>query len=183
MRVLETDRLSIRRMSSNDAAFMLRLLNEPSWLQFIGDRGVRTLDEARAYIINGPVAMYARLGFGFFIVELKESETPIGICGLAKRDHLDDVDIGYALVPEHWAQGYAYEAASAVLAYGIDVLGLKRIIAITSPDNDRSGRLLEKMGFRYERLAAHPDAEAGVKVFAIGDEPANASERDATTDA
>src|SRR5437870_3683417 len=112
-------------MSPDDAEFILQLLNEPSWLQFIGDRGVRTLDDARAYIIKGPVEMYARLGFGFYVVELKVDRIPIGMCGLVKRDYLDDVDIGYALLPRYWAKGYAYEAASAVLAYGTDDLGLK----------------------------------------------------------
>jgi RimJ/RimL family protein N-acetyltransferase len=170
-------------MTPDDAVFMLRLLNEPSWLQYIGDRGVRTLDDAHAYILNGPVDMYARLGFGFYVVELKEGGTPIGICGLAKRDHLDAVDIGYALLPEHWAQGYAYEAAAAVLEYGLNVLGLKRIIAITSPDNDRSGRLLEKLGFRYEQLTPTPNAKTSVKVYAIGEGPAAATEETAAPDA
>ena len=166
MRVLETDRLALRRMSTDDAAFMLGLLNEPSWLQFIGDRGVRTLDDARAYIVNGPIAMYARLGFGFYIVELKEGDIPIGICGLVKRDYLDDVDIGYALLPQYWSNGYTYEAAAAVIAYGRGTLGLKRIVAITSSDNHRSARLLEKLGLRYERMVAYPDTNEAVRLFA-----------------
>ena len=156
-------------MSTDDAEFMLQLLNEPSWLHFIGDRGVRTLDDARAYILNGPIAMYARLGFGFYIVELKDGQMPIGICGLVKRDFLDDVDIGYALLPQYWAKGYAYEAASAVMDYGRAELGLKRLAAITSPDNDRSARVLEKLGMRYERMVAYPDSGEGVRLFASVD--------------
>lgn len=158
-------------MSTNDAEFMLQLLNEPSWLRFIGDRGVRTLDDARAYILNGPVEMYERLGFGFYIVELKKSEIPIGICGLVKREYLDDVDIGYALLPQYWAKGYAYEAASAVLKYAMDELKFKRIVAITSPDNHKSAGLLEKLGLRFERMVMPPGAETQVKLFAIDTEP------------
>jgi RimJ/RimL family protein N-acetyltransferase len=157
-------------MSTDDAEFILRLLNEPSWLHFIGDRGVRTLDDARSYILNGPVAMYARLGFGFYVVELKDDQIPIGICGLVKRDFLDDVDIGYALLPEYWAKGYAYEAASAVMVYGTEALGLKRLIAITSSDNHRSARVLEKLGMRYERMVTYPDSGEVVRLFAIEDQ-------------
>jgi [ribosomal protein S5]-alanine N-acetyltransferase len=129
LKALETDRLIIRRMSTNDAAFMLGLLNEPSWLRFVGDRGVRTAEDAQRYILTGPVAMYARLGFGFCIVETKDAHCPIGICGLAKRDYLDDVDIGFALTSQHCGHGYAYESATAVLEHAKSELGLKRIVA------------------------------------------------------
>ncbi len=162
-------------MSTDDAEFMLHLLNEPSWLQFIGDRGVRTLDAARTYILNGPVEMYARLGFGFYTVELKDNLVPIGICGLVRREFLDDVDIGFALLPQYWAKGYAYEAASAVIAFGTRVLGLKRIVAITSSDNHSSARLLEKLGLRYERMLAYPDTGEKVRLFAIELELGNPS--------
>ncbi len=151
-KVIETDRLILRRLSTDDAEFILELLNEPSFLRFIGDKGVRTLEDARNYILNGPVDMYNRLGFGLYLTELKEDGVPIGICGLIKRDSLEDVDIGFAFLPKFWAKGYAYEAASAVMAYGKNVLGFKRIVAITSPDNDASGRLLEKLGMRFERM-------------------------------
>jgi RimJ/RimL family protein N-acetyltransferase len=152
MKVLETDRLVLRRMSIEDAEFMLGLLNEPSWLRFIGDRGVRTLEEARAYILKGPVDMYDRLGFGLYLTELKGERVPIGICGLVKRDFLADVDIGFALLPGFWGQGYAYEAAAAVMAHGKAALGLKRIVAITNPENHSSIRLLEKLGLQFDRM-------------------------------
>jgi RimJ/RimL family protein N-acetyltransferase len=167
VKVLETERLILRRMSTDDAGFILELLNEPSWLRFIGDRGVRTIEDARDYILNGPVAMYARLGFGLYVTELKDDGSPMGLCGLIKRDFLDDVDIGFAFLPRYWRQGYAYEAASAVLAYGQGVLGLKRIVAITTPDNDRSARLLEKLGLRFERLVRYPDDGQEVRLFAV----------------
>lgn len=154
-------------MSADDAPFMRGLLNEPSWLRFIGDRGVRTLDDARNYILTGPVASYARLGFGLNVVELKESGSPIGICGLVKRDFLDDVDIGFAFLPQYWRQGYAYEAASAVMGYGTETLDLKRIVAITAADNHSSARLLEKLGLRFERMVSYPGDGHDVRLFAI----------------
>lgn len=152
MKVLETDRLILRQMSVDDADFMLGLMNDPSWLRFIGDRGVRTREDARAYILKGPIDMYDRLGFGMYLTELKEEGVPIGICGLVKRDFLADVDIGFALLPAFWGQGYAYEAAAAVMERGKAVLGLKRIVAITNPENQSSIKLLEKLGFKFDRM-------------------------------
>ena len=163
--MLETARLVLRWLSTDDAEFILELLNEPSFLQFIGDKGVRTLEDARNYILNGPVEMYNRLGFGLYLTELKESGVPLGICGLIKRDGLEDVDIGFAFLPRFWAKGYAYESAAAVLAYGRDVLGLKRIVAITSPDNHASGRLLEKLGLRFERTMRLSENAEEVRLF------------------
>ena len=148
MNVLETERLTLRRITLDDAEFVHRLLNEPSFLAFIGDRGVRTLDDARAYIRNVPLASYDRFGFGMFLTCLKEGGTPIGICGLVKRDWLEDADIGYAFLPDYWSRGYAFESASAVMAYGRDAFALERIVAIVKPDNEGSIRLLEKLGLR-----------------------------------
>lgn len=168
MQVLETDRLIVRWLTPEDAEFILRLLNEPSWIRFIGDKGVRTLEDARGYILNGPVEMYSRLGFGLYLVELKEGHAPIGICGLIKRDSLEDVDIGFAFLPQYWGRGYAYEAASAVMTYGVETLGLKRIVAITSVDNDSSARLLEKLGLRFERMLKLSGDSEEVKLFGLG---------------
>jgi RimJ/RimL family protein N-acetyltransferase len=165
LKVLETDRLNLRRLSPDDAEFILELLNDPSFLRFIGDNHVRTLDDARNYILNGPVDMYNRLGFGLYLTELKESGVPIGICGLIKRDSLEDVDIGFAFLPKFRAKGYAHESAAAVMAYGKTVLGLKRIVAITSPDNYASGRLLEKLGMRFERMIRLSKDAPEVRLF------------------
>ena len=167
MKVLETDRLILRRLSTDDAEFILRLLNDPSWLRFIGDRGVRTIQDARDYILNGPVEMYASQGFGLYLVELKEGGIPIGLCGLIKRDFLDDVDVGFGFLPSYCAQGYAYESACAVMAYAESALGLKRIVAITTADNDRSARLLEKLGLRFERVVKRPDEGQEMRLFAV----------------
>ncbi len=149
--VTETQRLQLHRLDTGDAAFILQLVNEPSWLEFIGDKGVRTLDDARAYIANGPVAMYASHGHGLYRVDLKSSGEAIGLCGLIKRDTLADVDIGYAFLPAHWGCGYAEEATRATLAHARDTLGMKRVVAIVTPTNARSIRLLEKIGLRYDR--------------------------------
>ena len=167
MKVLETARLALRWLESDDAAFMLQLLNEPSWLRYIGDKGVRTVEDARHYIENGPVAMYRRLGFGLYLVELKESGEPIGICGLIKRESLEDVDLGFAFLPTFWGKGFAFESAAAVMGYGRRAFGMSRLLAVTSPDNHASVALLEKLGFRFERLARLTADAAEVEVFAF----------------
>jgi RimJ/RimL family protein N-acetyltransferase len=150
--VLETERLVLRRLVIEDAAFILELLTEPSWLRYIGDKGVRSLADAQTYLVNGPMASYDRFGFGLYCVELKVGGTPIGICGLIKRDSLPDADVGFALLPRFWGQGYATESAAAVLAYGRAALSLPRILAITTPDNHASIRVLETIGLRFERV-------------------------------
>lgn len=166
MKVLETERLILRRLTVEDSEFILELLNDPAWLQFIGDKGVRTLDDARDYILKSPVAMYERLGFGLYMTELKGEGVPIGICGLSKRDSLEDVDIGFAFLPKFRGEGYAYESALAVMEYGKRSLGLNRIVAITSLDNDASARLLEQLGFNFERMVKLSDDSAEVRLFA-----------------
>jgi RimJ/RimL family protein N-acetyltransferase len=149
--VIECERLSLRELGLHDAPFMLHLLNQPSFLRFIGDKGVRTLADARGYISEGPMDSYRRFGFGLYLASLRESGSAIGICGLVKRDTLADVDVGFAFLPQHWSKGYAAESAAAVLAYGRHTLGLRRIVAITAPDNYGSIAVLEKVGLRPER--------------------------------
>ncbi|HKS54445.1 MAG TPA: GNAT family N-acetyltransferase [Steroidobacteraceae bacterium] len=150
MHVLETDRLVLRRLTLNDAEFIFRLVNDPSWLRFIGDKNVRDLDAARRYLREGPLDMYERFGFGMFRVEERDTGLPAGMCGLIKRDTLPDDDVGYAFLPEFRGKGYAFEAASAMLDHGHRVFGLKRILAIVSPDNAGSIRVLEKAGMKLE---------------------------------
>ncbi|WP_257388168.1 GNAT family N-acetyltransferase [Tahibacter caeni] len=155
--IAETERLRLRRLAPDDAAFVLQLVNEPSWLEFIGDKGVRTLDDARAYLENGPLAMYARCGHGLYCIELRDGGQAVGMCGLIRRDTLPDVDIGYAFLPAHWGRGYAEEAARATVAHARE-LGLPRLLAIVTPSNARSIRLLEKLGLAFERTIATPTA-------------------------
>jgi ribosomal-protein-alanine N-acetyltransferase len=166
LKVLETDRLVLRRLSADDREFILELLNDPSWLRFIGDKGVRTLEDARNYIVTGPMDMYARLGFGLYLVERKSDAAPIGICGLIKRDALEDVDIGFAFMPDFRRKGYAREAATAVMVHARSAFGLRRLVAITSPDNEASIRLLERLGLRFEAVIRLASDSHDVSLFA-----------------
>jgi RimJ/RimL family protein N-acetyltransferase len=146
---------------------MLALLNEPSWLRFIGDRGVRSLEQARAYIENGAMENYARLGFGFYLVESKADGRALGMCGLAQRDYLAHPDLGFAFLPEFAGQGYAYEAACAVLMYAKEQLKLTRILATTRLDNVRSIQLLEKLGMQLEKVFLHPEGDRELNLYAL----------------
>jgi RimJ/RimL family protein N-acetyltransferase len=165
MHVLQTDRLTLRRFTLDDAEFIFRLVNNPSWLRFIGDKNVHNLEEARRYLREGPLDMYERHGFGLYRVEENESGTVAGMCGLIKRDTLPDPDVGYAFLPEFRGKGYAHEAAAAVLDYGQRTFGLGRILAIVSPDNASSIRVLERAGMKFEKLAELRPGDP-VKVFA-----------------
>lgn len=166
--IIETERLVLRRLAPGDAPFILELLNEPSFLRFIGDKGVRTLADAREYILQGSMASYERHGFGLYLTALKEGAAPIGMCGLLKRESLADVDIGFAFLPAYWSQGFAVESAAAVKAYGLESLGLKRIVAITQPDNAASIKLLEKIGLTFERMIRLSDGEPEISLYAFG---------------
>ncbi|MEX0418104.1 GNAT family N-acetyltransferase [Bacillus sp. C30] len=163
MIVLETERLTLRWLDVKDAPFILELVNDPAWIQFIGDKGIKNLEDAKKYILNGPVDMYNKMGFGLYLVERKEDLTPIGMCGLIKRDSLEDVDIGFAFLEKFRSKGYGYESAAAVIEYGVQKLGLKRIVAITSRDNVASGTLLEKVGLRFEKIIS--DSGEDLKLF------------------
>jgi [ribosomal protein S5]-alanine N-acetyltransferase len=167
VKVIETERLILRYLSQDDAEFMLELLNDPSFIQNIGDRKIRSLDGAKVYIKNGPVASYAQHGFGLYLVELKETGESIGICGLIKRDVLDDVDIGYAFLPRYWSKGYAIESALAVKQYARDVVGLKRIVGITDPRNAGSIRVLEKLGMTYQKMVKLAVDDIELKLFSV----------------
>jgi [ribosomal protein S5]-alanine N-acetyltransferase len=164
---VRTERLHIRAMTEADAPFMLALLNEPSFIRNIGDRGVRTEEAARRYIAEGPLASYAQHGFGLCAVTLADTTTPIGICGLLKRDALPDPDIGFAFLPPYWSKGYAIEAASAVTRHARETLRLARLLAIVNPDNTGSIRLLEKLGFGFDRMIRISAGEPDLKLFRV----------------
>ena len=157
MSVLETERLRLREINTDDAEFLLELLNEPSFLKNIGDKNVRTIADAASYALNGPIASYKQHGFGLYLVILKETDVPIGICGLVKRELLPDADIGYAFLPAYWRQGYAFESTSAVKRYGLSKLGQQRILAIVNPENASSIRVLEKLGLEFVRMVRMAD--------------------------
>ena len=145
---LETPRLRLRKFTLDDAAFIMRLVNEPSWLQFIGDRNVHSLEDAERYLLNGTMRSYADNGFGSGMVILKETGEEIGMCGLFKRDYLEEIDLGFALLPEYTGKGYALEIAEATLHYAKEVLGFPRVAAFTAKDNHASMRLLARIGFK-----------------------------------
>lgn len=170
--VLRTERLVLRELGPEDAPFIRALLNEPSFLQYIGDRGVRTDEDAVRYIEDGPRKSYARHGFGLYRTELAETGEPIGICGLLRRDTLDDVDIGFAFFPRHWRKGYGREAASAVLRMARERFSLSRVVAITSLDNGPSIALLGQLGFVFERLVRLGPTGEELRLFGHGAPPA-----------
>ncbi|WP_296001248.1 GNAT family N-acetyltransferase [Rugamonas sp.] len=152
--ILATPRLRLRTLDQDDAAFYLALINDPSWLRFIPDKGIHTEQAARDAIAQGPMLMQRQLGHSIYLVELKEDGRAIGLCGLIKRDHLPAPDIGYGFLPAHWGRGYAAEAAAAVLAYARDTLGFACLLAITDPDNVVSGRMLTTLGLRLTDTGA-----------------------------
>jgi RimJ/RimL family protein N-acetyltransferase len=165
--VLTTTRLRVRPLQPSDAAFIVALLNDEAFIRNIGDRGVRSLDDAVAYIHGGPAASYARYGFGLCAVELSGGGGPIGICGLLHREQLPAPDLGFAFLPQYRSQGYAFEAASAVKADAHARLGLTTLLAIVNPDNDPSIRLLERLGFEFERTIRLSAEGPSLKLFAV----------------
>ncbi len=166
MNVLASDRLVLREMKEVDASFIHRLMNDPAWLRYIGDKGIRSVEDARKYITTGAREMYASYGFGLWLVEFKATAVSIGICGLIKRDSLEDVDLGFAFLPDYRGQGYAFEAAAATIAHGREKFALRRLVAIMSPENYPSGRLLEKLGFQFERMIRLTAESPEIKLFA-----------------
>ena len=167
MPVLTTPRLALRELVEEDAPFILRLLNDPSFIRNIGDRGVRSVDDARRYIRNGPVASYAAHGFGLWLVELIATAEPIGMCGLLKRDALDDPDIGFAFLPPHQAKGYGFESAAAVIEHASKALHFSRLVAIVNADNQGSARLLKKLGMVFEKMVQPFPAEPPLRLYSI----------------
>ncbi|MDJ1480602.1 GNAT family N-acetyltransferase [Cytophagaceae bacterium YF14B1] len=165
MVIIETPRLILRQLELEDDSFVFELVNTPSWLKFIGDRGVHTLNDARNYIRTGPMDSYSRFGFGLLLIFLKGEDIPIGMCGLLNRDVLDDPDMGFALLPVYEGKGYAFEAASAVLKYSRNELQLKRIVAIVMRENQRSVSLLQRLGFVYEKDVILPYSNEELLLF------------------
>ena len=170
MEILATPRLRLRTADRGDADFYLALVNDPGFLEHIGDRGIRTREDALQALLDGPIAMQEACGHSLYVVELKGSGTLIGMCGLIKRETLDGVDIGYAYLAPYCGRGYAYEAGMAVLGLA-PALGLPRVLAITSPGNVASNGLLRKMGLRFERVVHLVPGGAGSNLYSIDIEP------------
>ncbi len=157
MLIAETDRLVIRKFIIDDAPFIVELLNTAGWLQFIGDRKVKTINDAENYLLKGPIQSYVDNGFGLYMVELKKGTLPIGMCGLIKRQFLRDPDIGFAFLPEQSGKGYGYESALAVLNFAKEKIGLRKILGITSPENNVSINLLKKLNLQFEKMITFPN--------------------------
>jgi len=165
LNVIETERLSLREMAEADAGFVLEVLNDPGFVRFVGDRGVRTVEEAARYIDERFAESYRQHGFGLWLVEAKDGGMPVGICGLLKRKELGVVEVGYAFLPTFRARGYAFEAASAAQRHARDVLGLPRLYAVVNPDNAASIRVLEKLGMKFERMVRLLGEESDISLF------------------
>jgi RimJ/RimL family protein N-acetyltransferase len=166
--IFETERLKLRKFNLHDTTFIVELFNSPGWLQFIGDRNVRTEEQAVSYLKNGPIKSYVENGFGLYLVEIKDMGTSIGMCGMLKRDGLENPDIGFAFLPDHTGKGYARESAEATLKYALETLQLPKISAITKPDNQRSIRLLEGIGLKFEKRISASNDEVALLVYSIG---------------
>lgn len=165
MSFIQTERLTIRHVTLDDYAFIFNLLNDPSWIKYIGDKGIKTDEDAKKYIQNGPVQMYSDFGFGLYVVSLKESGIPLGMCGLIKRPSLEDIDLGFAFLPEYTGKGYGFESASAVIQYEKERFSLNKIVAITTLDNTNSQNLLMKLGFSFESIIKESDED--LKLFTL----------------
>lgn len=166
--ILETERLILCEFSTDDAPFILELTNDESYIRFIGDRGIKTLDDAKNYLLNVPMKSYEKFGFGLYQVKTKGSGTPVGTCGLIKRPELDDVDVGYAFLAKFRGKGYATEAGQAIVEYAKTVVGLKRVVAVALPDNYASVKVLEKLGLRFEKTIVWPDDNEECSLFSLG---------------
>jgi RimJ/RimL family protein N-acetyltransferase len=163
--IVETNRLILREFNISDAPFIITLLNSPGWLQFIGERNVKTEEAAKNYLVNGPIKSYKENGYGLWLVQIKENHTPVGMCGILKRDTLPNPDIGFAFLPEYNGIGYAYEMASATIDYAQNQLELPVISAITVPHNSRSIKLLEKIGLRFNKTIVFPGSDEKLFLF------------------
>jgi RimJ/RimL family protein N-acetyltransferase len=167
VKILETERTILREINAADAGFILDLLNQPSFIKYIGDRGVRTTEQSREFIESRFIESYKKFGYGLWAVELKDNHAPIGICGFVRRDSLPDADIGFAFLPQFERKGYAFETVAASMNYGRDVLHLKRVLAITSLDNESSIKLLGKINFKFDGLIKLAPETEELKLFSF----------------
>lgn len=165
--LISTDRLSIRKFNLDDADFIYRLLNSEAWIKYIGNRNIRNLEDATNYIVNSPLYFYQKFGFGPYLVALKDTHEPIGMCSLIKRDTLNDVDLGFAFLDPFIGKGYACEASKAIVEYSNNTLALKKLVAITLPDNTASIKLLEKLGFLYQNTIQFPNETEELMLFSL----------------
>ena len=165
MKILETERLILREIAESDDEFILDLLNQSSFIKNIGDRNVRNLQQAREFIENRYRRSYAENGYGLYAVELKDTAEIIGLCGFVKREGLPDADIGFAFLPQFEKKGFALESAAAAMKYVGEVLKLRRVLAITTQNNESSIKLLKKLNFKFEGLINLPNDAEQLNLF------------------
>lgn len=163
--ILETERLRLREFTLEDTAFIIELLNSPGWLQYIGDRNIKTEEQAAAYLQNGPLKSYGKNGYGLSLVEKKDDGAPVGMCGIINRDNLDTPDIGFAFLPAYIGLGYGSEIANATLQYAKDVLGMPKVVAVVMAENTPSKRLLEKIGMQYVKNFSFPESKEELLLY------------------
>ncbi len=169
--ILETERLRLRELALSDAPFIVELVNSPGWLKFIGDRNIKTIDQTKTYLENGPIKSYHDNGFGLWLAETKDTNTPIGMCGILKRETLDHPDLGFAFLPEFIGKGYGFEAASATVAFANEKLKLPMLSAITVPYNQKSIRLLEKVGMKFSKRICFPNNAEELLLYQMSFQP------------
>lgn len=163
--ILETERLILRRFTLADTKFILELVNSQGWIANIGDRNIKTNEQAKVYLQNGPLKSYTLNGFGLWLVEVKSDKTSIGMCGIIKRDNLENPDIGFAFLPAFTGKGFAYEIANATLAFAINTLKIPVILGITIPANKASIKLLEKIGLKFSKTFNLPNDPNSLMLF------------------
>lgn len=167
MNILETERLILRRFTLDDTAFIIELLNTEGWIKYIGEKNVKTTDQATSYLENGPLKSYCNHGFGLALVELKADHMPIGMCGLINREYLDHLDVGFAFLPNHTGHGYAFEIVKKTVEYALSELKQEKLLAITLPQNYSSIKLLTKIGFEYDKNFVSPDSGEELCLYSL----------------
>lgn len=163
--LISSNRLHLSEFSLKDASFFFELVNDPDWIKYIGDRNIKTISDSENYLKDKIIPSYKQFGFGFYVVRLKESNLPIGMCGLIKRDWMSYVEIGYAFLNKHRSKGYAIEASIATKKYAKEEIGISKIAALTDVDNEKSGNLLNRLGLEFERLISYPGEQKKCKLY------------------
>lgn len=165
MSIITTDRLTLREVLLDDSPFILSLISEAAWRQFISDHSITTLEETERYIEERLISLYKKWNYGLWLVELKSNQQALGICGLVRRPTLPTMDLGFGFRQQFWGQGYAYEAAVACQHYAHTEYHAETLLAITNPENSRSQKLLKKIGFQYNETKSLSDADDPVAIF------------------
>ncbi len=165
--ILETEKLKLRELTLDDTSFIIELVNSTGWLKYIGDRNIKTTEQSKAYIENGPMKSYSENGFGLWLVESKVHKKPIGMCGLLRRDYLNHPDIGFAFLPEFIGKGFGFEAATGTISFAKNQLNFSSICAITMPDNVASIKLLEKIGMKFIKSISPPGSQEELHLYQV----------------